>query len=151
MKLAERRGPLGDTPDDVKARLTGCLASPLRVARDIYLLRIPLPGLRLGHLNAYLVIGDEGCLLVDTGLPLKECLDSLLEELSAAGVKPTGVSLVVVTHSHADHIRLATKPAKMDIGMAVGARETVMLTQSIPGSVERVIFAFVSSGMLLGC
>lgn len=56
--------------------------------------------LRFDHVAAYLVM-DERPLLVDTGLPRNQ--QRLAEQLILHRVSPEDLSLIVVTHAHADH------------------------------------------------
>lgn len=55
-----------------------------------------------GYVNAFLVDGDEGLVLVDTGLPKKE--GAVAEAVKAIGRKMTDIAAIVLTHAHADHI-----------------------------------------------
>jgi hydroxyacylglutathione hydrolase len=50
--------------------------------------------------KAFLLKGER-CVLVDTGLPGNAA--RILNELSANGVNPEDVSLILITHSHRDH------------------------------------------------
>lgn len=61
----------------------------------IDVLRIPL-----GLVNAYLLVGER-CVLVDSGYPGME--DRILAALAGMGIVPASLSLLVVTHGHADH------------------------------------------------
>lgn len=54
-----------------------------------------------GYVNAYLVDGDDGVVLVDTGLPRRHGrIESALGEI---GREPTDVVAILLTHAHADH------------------------------------------------
>ena len=65
------------------------------VAEGVY--RVPARGA-----NAYLVDGDEGLVLVDTGLPGSE--KRIYKTLERLGRKPEDVKLLLITHRHLDHI-----------------------------------------------
>lgn len=54
-----------------------------------------------GYVNAYVVDGDQGVVLIDTGLPKKEGL--VTKALAAIGRSGADVAAIVLTHSHADH------------------------------------------------
>ncbi len=54
-----------------------------------------------GLVAAYLTPGDDGWTLIETGPA--SCRDALLRGLGAAGVAPTEVRRVLVTHIHLDH------------------------------------------------
>lgn len=63
------------------------------------IIRIPI--LPLGIVNAHLIKSDDGCILVDTGIPGSEKkIERVLNqhELSFKDIK-----LIVVTHAHTDH------------------------------------------------
>jgi len=62
---------------------------------------LPFP-LRMGQVNAYLVRGDGGQVLVDTGLPQRRrWLDAALDAALAASGPP--LSLILLTHGDIDH------------------------------------------------
>lgn len=51
--------------------------------------------------HAYLVDGDEGVTLVDTGLPGR--VDVIVDTLAQIGRTPQDLTAVLITHAHADH------------------------------------------------
>jgi hydroxyacylglutathione hydrolase len=55
--------------------------------------------LGLGMARAYILIGEDGVVLVDSGISGS----ALLGALARARVEPTSLSLLLVTHAHADH------------------------------------------------
>lgn len=79
------------------------------VIPGIYNLKLPLPepATVLGHLNTYLIQGDDGYLLVDTGWNNAETFDSLKKQLDEIGIKVEDINRIVVTHIHPDHYGLA--------------------------------------------
>jgi glyoxylase-like metal-dependent hydrolase (beta-lactamase superfamily II) len=64
---------------------------------------LPLPT-RPGHVHAYLLPGEEGWIVVDTGVGLPDAKQTWAAELEQAGGKVAGV---FVTHFHPDHIGAA--------------------------------------------
>ena len=74
---------------------------------------LPLPT-RPGHVHAYLLPGDEGWTLVDTGVGLPDAKETWTAELDQAGGK---VATVFVTHFHPDHVGAAA-----DLHELTGAR-----------------------------
>jgi glyoxylase-like metal-dependent hydrolase (beta-lactamase superfamily II) len=64
---------------------------------------LPLPT-RPGHVHAYLLPGEEGWTLVDTGIGLPDAKESWAAELEQAGGP---VATVFVTHFHPDHVGAA--------------------------------------------
>jgi hydroxyacylglutathione hydrolase len=51
--------------------------------------------------NVFLIRGDTGCVLVDTGHPGRA--DRILERLAKRGVAPDDIHLILLTHGHTDH------------------------------------------------
>ena len=64
---------------------------------------LPLPT-RPGHVHAYLLPGDDGWTLVDTGIGLPDAKASWALELAQAGGT---VATVFITHFHPDHVGAA--------------------------------------------
>ena len=64
---------------------------------------LPLPT-RPGHVHAYLLPGEEGWTLVDTGVGLPDAKETWTLELAQAGGR---VATVFVTHFHPDHVGAA--------------------------------------------
>ena len=81
----------------------------IKVIPGIYQLQIPIPETSLEYINVYLVQGDNGYLLVDTGWNTSEAFDSLKKQLSEIGVDFKDISQIAVTHIHPDHYGLVGK------------------------------------------
>jgi glyoxylase-like metal-dependent hydrolase (beta-lactamase superfamily II) len=81
----------------------------IEVTPGVYRMPLPLPVPTLSHINTYLVKGDKGHLLIDTGWNTTESFDSLKEQLAELGVSGKEISRIVVTHAHPDHYGLAGK------------------------------------------
>jgi glyoxylase-like metal-dependent hydrolase (beta-lactamase superfamily II) len=64
---------------------------------------LPLPT-RPGHVHAYLLPGEDGWTLVDTGIGLPDAKEMWAAELEQAGGR---VATVFVTHFHPDHVGAA--------------------------------------------
>jgi len=64
---------------------------------------LPLP-MRPGHVHAYLLEGEDGWTLVDTGVGLPDAKELWRLELEQAGVR---VARIFVTHFHPDHVGAA--------------------------------------------
>lgn len=52
--------------------------------------------------NSYIIDGDDGVVLVDTGLPRRH--GAIIETLGSIGRKINEVVAIVLTHAHTDHI-----------------------------------------------
>ena len=64
---------------------------------------LPLPT-RPGHVHAYLLPGEDGWILVDTGVGLPDARETWAAELAHAGGP---VAAIFVTHFHPDHVGAA--------------------------------------------
>jgi hydroxyacylglutathione hydrolase len=69
------------------------------------IVRIPI--LPFGMVNAHLIVGDEGCVLVDTGLPGSHA--RIGRALAQRGRRFDDIRLIVVTHAHVDHAGAAAR------------------------------------------
>jgi len=75
-------------------------------APGVRLIALPLP-LALKAVNVYLVEGDRGWTLVDSGLHTADAEHALRDALAEAGVALSDLQHVFVTHLHPDHLGLA--------------------------------------------
>ncbi|MDP6173791.1 MAG: MBL fold metallo-hydrolase [Rhodospirillales bacterium] len=87
--------PFSKTPEP------GCLS---QVAPGVQWARMPMP-FRLDHVNVWLLEDGDGWAAVDTGYPLEDNA-KLWEELLAGGDLPGGLSRMICTHYHPDHVGL---------------------------------------------
>jgi glyoxylase-like metal-dependent hydrolase (beta-lactamase superfamily II) len=71
--------------------------------------------------NAFVVDGDDGVVLIDTGLPKRH--GAILDGLKAIGRNPEDIAAIVITHGHADHAGGAAV-LKRESGAALIASET---------------------------
>jgi glyoxylase-like metal-dependent hydrolase (beta-lactamase superfamily II) len=76
------------------------------IVTGIYQLRIPMPNNPLECTNVYLLRGDDGCLMIDTGWNSSKALKSMKEQLNEIGLDFEDISRVIITHTHADHYGL---------------------------------------------
>lgn len=61
-----------------------------------------IKSIRLGIVNVYLLKGDSGYVLVDTGV--EKHAKKLLKKLASLGISPKEIQLIIITHFHPDHI-----------------------------------------------
>lgn len=88
----------------------GAILKSEQVAPQIYRIPVPLEGNPLKELNAYLILGKDRPLLIDTGFRTAACRSALFSALEEHGLKP-GDTEVVLTHFHSDHAGLAPETA----------------------------------------
>ncbi len=69
------------------------------------IVRIPI--LPFGMVNCHLLITDQGCILVDTGLPGSE--HKIGRALKKQGLGFQDITLIVITHAHVDHAGSAAR------------------------------------------
>ena len=82
------------------------------------IIRIPI--LPLGMLNAYLLVGNKGCILVDAGLPGSE--SKIGRVLHQEGLSFKTIKLIVITHAHVDHTGNAALLRELS-GASIAAHE----------------------------
>lgn len=66
---------------------------------SFHIVRIPILPFRM--VNAHMIIGPSGCILVDTGLPGSE--SKVGKVLRRYGMSFKDIKLIVITHAHVDH------------------------------------------------
>lgn len=81
----------------------------MEVYPGVHQLKIPLAHNPMGHLNAYLLEGRNGWLLVDAGWNTPDAFSALEGELRGMGLGFAQISQIVFTHLHPDHYGLAGK------------------------------------------
>lgn len=73
----------------------------------IHRLKLPLTGSALKYVNAYILAGEDGHLLIDTGWKTKDSHQALKDQLQALDLDPADISHILITHAHIDHYGLA--------------------------------------------
>ena len=82
-----------------------CDGSVVEVAPGILWARMPMP-MALDHINVYLLRGDDGWTLIDTGLNTQAARDCW-EHIAATHLQGLPIARLVCTHMHYDHAGLA--------------------------------------------
>ena len=75
----------------------------------MYQLKVPIPNNPIGYVLPYLIPGDDGYTLVDSGWNTPEAFAALEAELKEVGVSFEQIKRLLVTHVHPDHYGLAGK------------------------------------------
>ncbi len=81
-------------------------APPLQVAPGVHRISVPLP-FPPREVAAWVIEGDAGHVLVDTGIDTRPARDALRDAAGELGVTPQSLRFVVLTHAHIDHYGLA--------------------------------------------
>ncbi|MBE0430864.1 MAG: MBL fold metallo-hydrolase [Dehalococcoidia bacterium] len=81
----------------------------MRVLEGVHQIKVPAPGNVAWTTNAYVLEGDNGHILVDSGWDSQESLWALQEGIKGANLKLRDIKKVVITHIHPDHYGLASK------------------------------------------
>lgn len=85
-------------------------------APHLYRIAVPLwPRHPLGHVNVYLILSEEGPLLVDCGPDTQEAFDVLQSALGALGIALQDVRAVFLTHAHPDHCGLLRRLSALGV------------------------------------
>jgi glyoxylase-like metal-dependent hydrolase (beta-lactamase superfamily II) len=93
------------------SRLTFPFAEPpapgalIRIAPGVAWMRLPLP-YRLDHVNVYLIQGEDGWTVLDTGLATDAC-KAAWDAILAGPLAGERLAGMVVSHFHPDHVGLA--------------------------------------------
>jgi glyoxylase-like metal-dependent hydrolase (beta-lactamase superfamily II) len=82
------------------------LTATLQVAPGVHRISVPLP-FPPGEVAAWVIEGDEGHTLVDTGIDTPPARGALRAAAAEVGVTPESLAYVVLTHAHPDHYGLA--------------------------------------------
>ncbi|HEY8490137.1 MAG TPA: MBL fold metallo-hydrolase [Dehalococcoidia bacterium] len=78
----------------------------MEVANGVYAVDLPIP-FPVRQVTVYLVLGNDGVTLIDSGFASEECFSLIERALQQAGAAPVDVSRVIITHYHPDHSGLA--------------------------------------------
>ena len=88
----------------------------MEIVPGIHLLRLPIPfsiseeiGKIVAESNVYLIEGNKGWLLVDTGWDDPKTFEVFEDEIKKIGISFQDISQIIVTHFHYDHLGLAGK------------------------------------------
>jgi glyoxylase-like metal-dependent hydrolase (beta-lactamase superfamily II) len=82
----------------------------IEIAKNIFLIKIPLPNNPLRNLNSYFIKGNERNLLIDTGFNSPICYEAMTEGLKKLNVD-MNLTDIFLTHLHSDHTGLCTRIA----------------------------------------
>jgi len=102
----------------------------MEIVKGIYQIKVPMPGPGLDHINAYLVEGTKGNLLIDTGWNTPEAFTALKQDLLTNGFQLKDITYIAVTHMHPDHYGLAGRIKQISgATVAMSEVEAAMIDQ----------------------
>src|SRR5688572_29712086 len=79
------------------------------IAPSFWRLPMPIPGHTLGGVCAFLVRDRDGYVLIDSGMDIPSCIETLEEHLALLGVPLPAIHTIVATHCHPDHLGQAAR------------------------------------------
>jgi len=82
---------------------------PSEIAPGFWRLPMPIPGHTLGGVCAFLVQDRDGYALIDSGMDIPSCVETLEEHLALLRVPLPAIHTVVATHCHPDHLGQAAR------------------------------------------
>ncbi len=116
----------------------------------IWRLRLPLPWSNSPHGNAWALRAGDGIVLVDTGYAGEDGARQLEFALAQVGFELADVSLVVCTHTHADHYGLAgpiLDAAGCELWMHPAWSHVRRMVEDPEGALERQLTLARSAGV----
>lgn len=81
----------------------------MRLVAGVYQIRLPFPQNIEGYTNAYVIEGEKGNILVDSGWDWPGALWAFREGMRMDSLKFQDINWIVITHTHPDHYGLAGK------------------------------------------
>lgn len=108
-------------------------AAPVQVAPGVHRISVPLP-FPPREVAAWVIEGDDGHVLVDTGIDTPPARGALRDAAGEIGVTRDSLRHVVLTHAHIDHYGLAG-PVREWSGarVSIHAREEELATRWVHG------------------
>jgi len=101
LRPTPRTGPVSIVLEVVPA-----MGQAIEVAAGIWWARLPLTA-KIGHVNVYILEGEHGWTLIDTGTRSDDCRSALRAILASSPFDRRPLAEVLVTHHHPDHVGLA--------------------------------------------
>jgi glyoxylase-like metal-dependent hydrolase (beta-lactamase superfamily II) len=74
----------------------------MEVAANIFIIKLPLP-FKIDHVNCYLIRGNNGWVIIDTGLNYQSSTEAWESSFHDLNLKYSDIEGIYVTHYHPDH------------------------------------------------
>jgi len=81
----------------------------MEIVSGVHQIRLPFPQGMSGYTNVYVIEGDNGNILIDSGWDDSQVLWTFREGLREDRLKFQDINWIVITHIHPDHYGLASK------------------------------------------
>jgi len=81
----------------------------MRLVAGVYQIRLPFPEDIPGHTNVYVIEGEKGNILIDSGWDWPWALWAFREGMKNDSLRFQDIKWIVITHTHPDHYGLAGK------------------------------------------
>jgi len=111
------------------------------IEKGIFRIEVPLPGSPLKSINSYIIVGKERNLMIDTGMNMDECIQTIKKGLEEIKIDLSETD-IFITHMHADHSGLAAVLAKEDRFVYFNRKEIEMFF-SFKGDYWENVIAFM--------
>ena len=85
----------------------------MELFKGIHQIALPLPGKEGSAVNVYIIEGNSGNLMIDTGWNTAESFNTLAQEMKASGFALKDITHIALTHIHPDHFGQAGKIAEL--------------------------------------
>jgi glyoxylase-like metal-dependent hydrolase (beta-lactamase superfamily II) len=94
----------------------------MEIVKGVYRLTVPLPQVSLKEVNIYVLEGEKGNILIDTGWNTPEAFDAVKKGLKENGFELRDITQILITHFHPDHYGMAGKLKQLS-GATIGMSE----------------------------
>ncbi len=100
------------------------------ICEGIYRIEVPLPNNPLKSINSYVIKGECGLFVIDTGLGNETCESVWLHAISEIE-NPSGRIDFFITHMHADHSGLLSRVSKEDSRIYISKEDAPFITATL--------------------
>ena len=100
----------------------------MEVMKGIYRIAVPLPQIALKEVDIYVVEGEKGNILIDTGWNTPEAFNAIKDGLKIDGFELRDITQILITHFHPDHFGFAGKLKQLtNATVAMGELEAPLI------------------------
>ena len=103
------------------------------IIRNVYEIKVGLPGNPLRDLNCYVFMSEDRNLLIDTGFNMPLCLEDLEKGIAELGLDMRKTDLFI-THFHTDHCGLVDRIAGPESTVYMSEKDSGLFYDSLEGT-----------------